>query len=73
MDLHNSYLLIEDDVLKADNIRYADADLVALTTNGLLYLFSSWKLTLAGQTVEHVNYPGQATSPQFRELFINML
>ena len=63
MDLHNSYLLIEGDVLKADNIRYADADLVALTNNGLLYLFSSWKLTLAGQTVEHVNYPGQATSP----------
>ena len=28
-----------------------DADLVALTNNGLLYLFSSLKLTLAGQTV----------------------
>ena len=36
--------------------------LVALTNNGLLYQFSSLKLTLAGQTVEHVNYPGQATS-----------
>ena len=35
------------DVLKADNTRYADADLVALTNNGLLYLFSSLKLTLA--------------------------
>ena len=53
---------IEGDVLKADDTRYADADLVALTNNGLLYLFSSLKLTLAGQTVEHVNYPGQATS-----------
>ena len=55
--------ILEGDVLKADNTRYADADLIALTNNGLLYLFSSLKLTLAGQTVKHVNYPGQATSP----------
>ena len=60
--LHNSYLLIEGDVLKADDTRYADADLIALTNNGLVYLFSSLRLTLAGQMVEHVNYPGQATS-----------
>ena len=62
LHLHNSYLLIEGDVLKADSTRYAYADLVALTNNGLMYLFSSMKLTLAGQMVEHVNYPGQATS-----------
>ena len=49
-------------MLKADNTRYADADLIALTNNGLLYLFSSLKLTLAGQEVEHVNYQGHATS-----------
>ena len=61
LHLHNSYLLIEGDVLKADNTRYADADLIALTNNGLLYLFSSLKLTLPGQTVEHVNYSGQAS------------
>ena len=61
--LHNSYLLIEGDVLRADNTTYADADLIAFTNNGLFSLFSSLKLTLAGQTVEHVNYPGQATSP----------
>ena len=62
LHLHNSYLLIEGNVLKADDTRYADTDLIALTNNGLLYLFSSLKLTLAGQTVEHVNYPGLATS-----------
>ena len=62
LHLHNSYLLIEGDVLKADSTRYADADLVALINNGLMYLFSSMKLTLAGQMVEHGNYPGQATS-----------
>ena len=61
LHLHNSYLLIGGDVLKADSARYADADLVALANNGLVYLFSSMKLTLAGQMVEHVNYPGQAT------------
>ena len=62
LHLYNSYLLVEGEVSKADNNRYADADLVAHTNNGLLYLFSSLKLTLAGQTVEHVNYPGRATS-----------
>ena len=60
MHLHNSYLLIEGNVLKAT--RYVDADLVALTNNGLLYIFSSLKLKLTGQMVEHGNYPGQATS-----------
>ena len=62
LHLQNSYLLIEGEMLKADNARYADADLVALTNNGLLYLFSSLKLTLARQELEHVNYPRHATS-----------
>ena len=44
LHLHNSYLLIEGDVSKADNTRYADADLIVLTNNGLLYIFSSLKL-----------------------------
>ena len=48
-------------MLKADDARYVDADLIALTNNGLLYLFSSLKLTWDGQDVEHVNYPGHAT------------
>ena len=62
LQLHNSYLLIEGDVLKADSTRYANADLVALTNNGLMSLFSSMKLTLTGKMVEHVNDPGQAIS-----------
>ena len=38
--------------------------ITAFTNNGLLHLFCSLKLTLAGQEVEHehVNYPGQARS-----------
>ena len=62
LHLHNSYLLIIGNALKAEDTRYADADHIALTNNGLLYLFSSLKLTLARQTVERVNYPGHATS-----------
>ena len=62
LHLRSSYLLIEGNVLKADGIRYADADLIAPTNNGLLHLFSSLKLTLVGEEVEQVNYPGQATS-----------
>ena len=48
-------------MLKADNARYAYVDLIALTNSGLMYPFTSMKLTLAGQMVEHVNYPLQAT------------
>ena len=33
-----------------------------MPNNGLLYLFFRLKLTLAGKEVEHVNYPGHATS-----------
>ena len=40
-------------MLKADNAIYAD---------GLMYFFSIMNLTLTGQMVEHVNYPGQVTS-----------
>ena len=52
LHLHNSYLLIEGHVLKADDTRYVDADLSVLTNNGLLYLISCLKITLAGQMVE---------------------
>ena len=60
--LHNSYLILDGEVVKADNTQYADGDLVSLTNNGLIYLFSSFKPTLAGQEVEHVNSPGHASS-----------
>ena len=68
LHLHNSYFLIEGDVLKADNTRYVDADPITLTNNGLLCPFSSLKLRFPGQTVEHVNYPSR-----FSVLFIHIL
>ena len=55
-------MLIEGEVLKANDTRHGDADLIALTNNGLLYLFSSLKFALDGHEVEHVNYPGHATT-----------
>ena len=48
--LHSSYLPIECEVLKADDTRYANADLIALTNNEPLYLFSRLKLTLGHAT-----------------------
>ena len=65
--------LHKGNVLKADNTSYSDAEFIALTNNGLLYLFSSLKLTLAGQTVGHVNYPAQVTSLLGLARFINIL
>ena len=41
LHLRNSYLLIGGNVLKVGDTRYADADLIALVINVLLYLFSS--------------------------------
>ena len=63
-------MLIEGDVLKADNTRYADADLIALGYNGPLYLFSSLKLTLADGGTSHLSWFGYITS-LFSEPFIS--
>ena len=73
LHLHYSYFLIEGNVLKADVTRYADADFVALTNNGLLYLFSSgvnigWT---DGGTCQ-LSWSGYITS-WYSELFINIL
>ena len=69
LHLHNSYLLIKGHVLKADDERYADADLIAFTNNGVLQLFSSLKLTLAGQEMEHLL---SSQCSWFGELFNNI-
>ena len=48
LHLHNSYLLIEGNVLKADNTRYTDADLIALTNN---WLGKRWNTTRFPETI----------------------
>ena len=67
LHLHNSYLPIEGDVLKDDNPRYTDANIVALPNNGL---FSSMKFIFAGTC--QLSWTRYITS-RFGELFINIL
>ena len=72
LHLHNSYLLVEGDVLKGDNSRYADVILITITNNELLSVFQfeiniSWT---DGGTCQ-LSKPGYITS-RFGELFINI-
>ena len=57
-----SYLLIEGRLTKADGTAYANADLVSLTNNAMLYLFKNIKYQLSGQVIESITNPGQATT-----------
>ena len=41
---------------------YAAGDIVTLTNNAILYLFSNIKYHLSGNEIESVNEPGQATT-----------
>ena len=54
-------------VQKADDTKYADDDLVALTNNGLLYPYIGWT---DGGTC-YLSWPGYITS-WFDKLFINI-
>ncbi|XP_065664651.1 uncharacterized protein LOC136086286 [Hydra vulgaris] len=58
----DAYLLFEGRLLKADNTAYANADAVALTNNGIMYLFSQIAYQLSNQDIEVVFNPGQATT-----------
>jgi len=57
-----SYIQFEGRLTKADGSAYANADAVALTNNGLMYLFSQITYSLSNQEVESVYHPGQATT-----------
>ena len=58
-----AYLTIEGQLQKrADGSAYADTDVVTLTNNALMYLFSNVNYKLSGQEIESVNNPGQGTS-----------
>ena len=59
---HRSWLLVEGDLLKDDDTRYAVADLVTLTNNAIMYLFTNMKYSLAGQEIESLNHTGFATT-----------
>ena len=52
-----SYLLVEGNLLKEGGTRYAAANVIALTNNGVMHLFSNVKYEVAGQEIESVNNP----------------
>ena len=57
-----SYLIFEGQLVKKDGAAYADADVVTITNNGMMHLFSNIKYQLSGQEIESLYYPGQATT-----------
>ena len=57
-----SWLLIEGRLVKADGTAYANADLITLTNNAMLYLFTNIKYSLNGTEIESLNHPGVATT-----------
>ena len=57
-----SFLLIEGKLTKNDDTLYADADVISLTNNGMMYLFKNIKYQIRETVVEQVQYPGQATT-----------
>ena len=57
-----SYLIIEGRLTKANGTAYANTDVVTITNNGLMHLFSNMKYQLSGQEIESLFYPGQATT-----------
>ena len=57
-----SYLIFEGRLTKADGTAYVNADVVALTNNAIMHLFSRIEYHLSNQVIESINYPGQATT-----------
>ena len=58
-----SYLVFDGKLVKAnDDAEYTNVDVISLTNNGLMHLFSNIKYQLSGQEVESVFHPGQDTT-----------
>ena len=57
-----SYLIIEGELRKNNDARYADDDPIALTNNGIMHLFKHIRYDLSGQEIESLVHPGQATT-----------
>ena len=57
-----SYLIIEGELKKNDNNRYADDDPIALTNHGIMHLFKRIRYDLSGQEIENIVNVGQATT-----------
>ena len=57
-----SFLIIEGELKKNDNNRYANDDPIALTNNGIMHLFKCIRYDLSGQEIENIVNVGQATT-----------
>jgi len=58
-----SYLVFDRKLVKAaDDAEYANADVITLTNNAMMHLFSNIKYQLSGQEIESVFHLGQATT-----------
>ena len=57
-----SFLIIEGELKKNDNNRYADDDPITLTNNGIMHLFKRIRYDLSGQEIENIINVGQATT-----------
>jgi len=58
-----SYLVFDGKLVKAaDDAEYANADVITLTNNAMMHLFSNIKYQLSGQEIQSVFHPGQETT-----------
>ena len=57
-----SYLVFEGRLTKNDGTDYANDNAVALTNNGIMYLFSNISYRLSNLEIESIHHPGQATT-----------
>ena len=57
-----SYLIVEGELIKDNNTRYANADEVTLTNNGIMYLFKRIRYDLSEKAVETIQHPEQTTT-----------
>ena len=57
-----SFLIIEGQLLKANNNLYGNNYLITLTNNGIMHLFKNIRYELSGQEIENIMNVGQATT-----------
>jgi len=58
-----SYLFFDGKLVKnADDAVYGNNDVITLTNNAMIHLFSNIKCQLSGQEIESLFHPGQATT-----------
>jgi len=58
-----SYLVCDGKLVKnADDTEYANADVITLTNNAMMHLFSNIKYQLSGQEIQSLFHSGQATT-----------